>query len=138
MRDAGASRDHPHARPSTEGGALAWFQDVLRHLAVNDREMVAELHAPGCADIVDTLDARELALARVASLVAADGSVATFRWTVGDALEAGVSPEKVVGVLLAVAPLVGFARVATTAPRSRSLSTTTSRPRSRSSSPDRR
>jgi alkylhydroperoxidase/carboxymuconolactone decarboxylase family protein YurZ len=103
--------------PSKGWRSVAWFQDVLRHLAVNDRAMVAELHAPGCAGIVDTLDARELALARVASLVATDGSVATFRWTVGDALEAGVSPEKIVGVLLAVAPLVGFARVATTAPK---------------------
>ena len=111
------SRDDAHARSLERVALVAWFQDVLRHLAVNDRAMVAELHAPGCAGIVDTLDARELALARVASLVATDGSVATFRWTVGDALEAGVSPEKIVGVLLAVAPLVGFARVATTAPK---------------------
>ena len=96
---------------------MAWFQDVLRHLAVNDRRMLAELHAPGCADAITTLDAKELALARLASLVAVDGPVETFRWTVGDALEAGVSPDKVVGVLLAVAPLVGFARVATTAPK---------------------
>lgn len=96
---------------------MAWFQDVLRHLAVNDRQMVAELHAPGCADTTPGLDARDLALARVASLVAADAPVETFRWNVGDALEAGVSPDEVVGVLLAVAPLVGFARVATTAPK---------------------
>ena len=96
---------------------MAWFQDVLRHLAVNDRRMVASLQAPGAADRRPTLDAREVALARVASLVAADASVETFRWTVGDALEAGMSPDEVVGVLLAVAPLVGFARVATTAPK---------------------
>jgi 4-carboxymuconolactone decarboxylase len=105
----------PTARPKV--ARMAWFQDVLRDLAVNDRQMMVELQAPGCADACTTLDPRELALARVASLVAADAPVETFRWTVGDALEAGVSPDEVVGVLLAVAPLVGFARVATTAPK---------------------
>ena len=96
---------------------MAWFQEALRDLAVNDRAMLAELHATGCADKCSPLDARELALVRVASLVAADGPVDTFRWTVGDALEAGASADKIVAVLLAVAPLVGFARVAMTAPK---------------------
>ena len=80
--------------------------------------MLAELHRAGLpGQVFTTLDAQELALARVASLLPSDGPVETFRWTVGDALEAGASADKIVGVLLAVAPLVGFARVATTAPK---------------------
>ena len=96
---------------------MAWFQEALRDLAVNDRTMLAELQTPGAGDMCSPLDAKEIALARVASLVASDGPVDTFRWTVGDALEAGASADKIVAVLLAVAPLVGFARVAMTAPK---------------------
>jgi alkylhydroperoxidase/carboxymuconolactone decarboxylase family protein YurZ len=96
---------------------MAWFHEALRELAVNDRAMLAELQTSGSGDACSALDPEEIALARVASLVAADGPVDTFRWTVGDALEAGASADKVVAVLLAVAPLVGFARVAMTAPK---------------------
>ena len=96
---------------------MAWFQEVLRHLAVNDRQMLGQLHVPDRIAGTPALDAREVALVRIASLVASDGPVETFRWNVGDALDAGASADMVVGVLIAVAPLVGFARVATTAPK---------------------
>lgn len=92
------------------------YQEILRDLVVNDRRLLARLSgrdpaaSEGCA-----LEPKTLALVRVASLVAADGPVETFRWTVGDALESGADEREVVGVLLSVASLVGVARVAATA-----------------------
>jgi alkylhydroperoxidase/carboxymuconolactone decarboxylase family protein YurZ len=90
----------------------------LRDLVVNDRLLLARLSAPDpAADLGCHLDQKTLALVRVASLVAADGPAETFRWTIGDALDAGADEDEVVGVLLAVASLVGVARVAATAPK---------------------
>lgn len=94
---------------------MAGYQEVLRHLAVNDRRLMAGLGDFEPAVDACALDPKTRALVRVASLVARDGSAETFRWTIDDALRAGASDEEVVGVLLAVAPLVGVARVSTTA-----------------------
>lgn len=92
------------------------YQDVLRCLAVNDRRFVAdELAIDRHPERAVTLDAKSRALVRVAALVARDGSVETFRWTIGDALDAGADADEVVGVLLAVAPLIGVARVVASA-----------------------
>ncbi len=49
--------------------------------------------------------------------MALDGAAQTFRWTIGDALAAGVTPDEVVELVLSVAPLVGAARIANTAPK---------------------
>ena len=40
-----------------------------------------------------------------------------FRWTIGDALELGVTPDEIVGLMLAIAPIVGAARIVNTAPK---------------------
>lgn len=92
------------------------YQEVLRGLVVNDRRLLARLSVPGSsAEGSCDLDPKTKALVRVSALVVTDGSVETFRWTVGDALESGADADEVVGVLLAVAGLVGAARVAATA-----------------------
>lgn len=93
------------------------YQEVLRHLAVNDRRLLTGLSGVDeTADLWRHLDPRTTALVRVASLAAAGGPVETFRWTIQDALEAGADEDEVVAVLLAIAPLVGVARVAAIAP----------------------
>ncbi len=92
------------------------YEDILRHLVVNDRRFFAEeLYRDHQAGEVCGLDDRCRALARVAALVAHDGSAETFRWTVGDALEAGAMPDEIVGTMLAIAPLVGTASIVGTA-----------------------
>jgi alkylhydroperoxidase/carboxymuconolactone decarboxylase family protein YurZ len=63
------------------------------------------------------LDDKSKSLARVAALLAHDGSAQTFRWTVGDALDAGWTPDEIVRVLLAIAPLIGMATIVNTAPK---------------------
>jgi alkylhydroperoxidase/carboxymuconolactone decarboxylase family protein YurZ len=93
------------------------YQEVLRHLAVNDRRLFAGLaRVDAAAGCPGPLDARTSALVRIASLVAVGGPVGTFRWAIQEALDAGADEDDVVGVLLAIAPFVGVARLSSVAP----------------------
>ena len=62
------------------------------------------------------LDARTFALVKVAALIALDAPPASYGWQIANALEAGVTPEELVGVLRAIAPQVGGPRVIAAAP----------------------
>jgi alkylhydroperoxidase/carboxymuconolactone decarboxylase family protein YurZ len=61
---------------------------------------------------VSTLDPRTLMLVRIAALVSVDAPPASYLLNIGAAGEIGVDEEQVRGVLTAVAPIVGTARVA--------------------------
>jgi 4-carboxymuconolactone decarboxylase len=61
------------------------------------------------------LDQETYLLTRVAALVAMDASPASYLLNVGAAEELGVPWEKIQGVLVAVAPVVGSARVVSAA-----------------------
>lgn len=65
---------------------------------------------------VSGLDERTFALVKIAALIALDAPPASYAWQVGNALEAGVSPEDILGVLRAVAPQVGGPRAIAAAP----------------------
>jgi alkylhydroperoxidase/carboxymuconolactone decarboxylase family protein YurZ len=56
------------------------------------------------------LDSRAFALVKIAALIALDAPPASYAWQIGNALEDGVTPEDIVGVLRAVAPQVGGPR----------------------------
>jgi alkylhydroperoxidase/carboxymuconolactone decarboxylase family protein YurZ len=62
------------------------------------------------------LDARTFALARIAALIALDGPPASYAAQVANAVDAGASAEDILGVLRAVAPQVGTAKVVAAAP----------------------
>jgi hypothetical protein len=62
-----------------------------------------------------TLDAESVMIARIAALVAVDAPPVSYLVNLGAAGEAGVDAETVQGVLIAVAPIVGTARVASAA-----------------------
>jgi hypothetical protein len=62
-----------------------------------------------------TLDEQTMMLVRVAALVAVDAPPASYMLNLGAAGEVGVSSDQVVGVLAAVAPIVGTPRVAAAA-----------------------
>lgn len=96
---------------------MATYHDILRMLVVNDLGLMAALQTEGEASDLAPLDARSRSIARLAATVAHDGSVQTFSWTVGDALDRGVTPDEIIGVMLAIAPLVGGARIVNTAPK---------------------
>ncbi|HEY1592663.1 MAG TPA: carboxymuconolactone decarboxylase family protein [Solirubrobacteraceae bacterium] len=83
----------------------------------------------GDADILDTviglreanregsgLDPRTFALVKIASLIALDAPPASYAWQVAAALDDGVTPEEILGVLRAVAPQVGGPKVIAAAP----------------------
>jgi 4-carboxymuconolactone decarboxylase len=62
------------------------------------------------------LDPRSFALVKIAALVALDAPPASYAWQVANALDDGVTPEEILGVLQAVAPQVGGPRVIAAAP----------------------
>jgi 4-carboxymuconolactone decarboxylase len=82
-----------------------------------DETPVLNLLAAMTAESMETssLDAQSLMLARLAALVAVDAPPASYLLNLGAAGEAGVDEEQVRGVLAAVAPVVGTARVASAA-----------------------
>jgi alkylhydroperoxidase/carboxymuconolactone decarboxylase family protein YurZ len=61
------------------------------------------------------LDPKTLMLVRIAGLIAVDAPPASYLLNVGIAGEAGVDAEQVQGVLIALAPIVGTARIASAA-----------------------
>jgi 4-carboxymuconolactone decarboxylase len=82
-----------------------------------DETPVLNLLAAMTAESMETssLDEQSLMLARLAALVAVDAPPASYLLNLGAAGEAGVDEEQVRGVLAAVAPVVGTARVASAA-----------------------
>jgi 4-carboxymuconolactone decarboxylase len=59
-----------------------------------------------------TLDDEKLMLVRIAALVAVDAPPASYLLNIGAAGDVGIDADQVQGVLAAVAPIVGTARVA--------------------------
>jgi len=76
---------------------------------------VLDLLASMTADSLEasSLDSDELMLVRLAALVAADAPPASYVLNLGAASELGFELEDVQGVLAAIAPIVGTARIAT-------------------------
>ncbi len=62
------------------------------------------------------LDPRAFALVKIASLIAIDAPPASYAWQVANAIDDGVTPEDILGVLRAVAPQVGLPKVVAAAP----------------------
>ena len=75
---------------------------------------VLDLLANMTADSVEAsdLDAETLMLVRIAALAAVDAPAVSYLLNLGAASEVGVDAEQVRGVLAAIAPIVGTARVA--------------------------
>ena len=65
-----------------------------------------------------SLDVETLMLVRIAALVAVDAPVASYLLNLGAASELDIDPEQVRGVLAAVAPIVGTARIVSAATKS--------------------
>jgi alkylhydroperoxidase/carboxymuconolactone decarboxylase family protein YurZ len=62
------------------------------------------------------LDPRTFALVKIAALIALDAPPASWAWQLGAALADDVTPEDILGVLVAVAPQVGGPKVVAAAP----------------------
>ncbi len=73
-------------------------------------DLLAKMTADSIA--ASDLDAETLMLVRIAALVAVDAPPASYLLNIGAASEIGIEAEQIRGVLAAVAPIVGTARVA--------------------------
>ena len=62
------------------------------------------------------LDPRTFSLVKVAALIALDAPPASYVWQVSNALDAGCTPDELVGVLRAIAPQVGGPKLVAAAP----------------------
>ena len=72
-------------------------------------DTLAEITAVSIAN--SNLAPRELMLARIAALAAVDAPPASYLLNAGTASDVGITLDDVQGVLIAVAPLIGTARV---------------------------
>jgi 4-carboxymuconolactone decarboxylase len=87
-------------------------EELFRRMAINDEATVeAVLHTHLTEHHGSGLDAKTHALVRLAGLVALQASSSSYEWSVTAALAAGASDEEIVGVLVALAPVAGTARV---------------------------
>ena len=75
---------------------------------------VLDLLGKMTADSIEasSLDAEALVLTRIAALVAMDAPPASYMLNLGAASEIGIDAEQIRGVLAAIAPIVGTARIA--------------------------
>jgi 4-carboxymuconolactone decarboxylase len=62
------------------------------------------------------LDPRSYSLVKIAALVALDAPPASYLWQIANALDAGATPNEIMGVLRAIAPQVGGPKVVAAAP----------------------
>lgn len=87
-------------------------EELLRRLAMNEDAAVQATLRIQLSDDGDAgLDARTVALVRLAALVALPASPQSYEWGVSAAFAAGANDDEVVGILSAVAPVVGVARI---------------------------
>jgi 4-carboxymuconolactone decarboxylase len=92
-------------------------EEAVKGLMTHNVDIIGSLLAMQIDNVEDSgLDPKTHALVRIAALVATDAAPASYMWQVGVALESGVTPEEILGVLIALAPTVGMARVVAAAP----------------------
>jgi 4-carboxymuconolactone decarboxylase len=99
------------------GDGMADHEERLRRLALHDQSFVESVLAMDRDDVeASGLDAKTHALVRLAALLAADATPASCHCTVTVALSAGATPDEVVGVLIALTPVIGLTRAVAAAP----------------------
>jgi alkylhydroperoxidase/carboxymuconolactone decarboxylase family protein YurZ len=96
------------------------YTDRLRRLSLHDERVAAEgVRAQGnpTPELEMVLDAKALALARLAALVAVGGSVPSYGAQADAAVEAGATAAEMVDVLIGLVPVVGLPCVVAAAPK---------------------
>lgn len=92
------------------------YFDHLRQLSIDD-DRDTDAARPHDDRAPDDLDAKTRSLVRLGALVAGSAPSPSIRKEVDAAVSAGASSYEIVGVLDAIAPIVGRPRVVTAAPR---------------------
>ncbi len=92
-------------------------QQKLSGLSAHDVDVIEELIGlRKAAGEASGLDTRTFALVQIATLIALDAPPASYAFQIANALEEGVTPEDILGVLRAVALQVGAPKVVAAAP----------------------
>ena len=90
------------------------MEDLIRRLALNDERAVAAVMVPstaGATALPEKLDAKTEALVRLGAVLASNGTTATCRLSAEQARRAGATDQEMIGVLVAVGPAIGLARL---------------------------
>jgi len=92
-------------------------EEKLLRLVLHDEEFIEEILGVGKDNLeASRCDRRTHALIRLGALLALDAPSVLYQWNVEEAFAAGVTPDEIVGCLIAVAPLIGIPRVVAAAP----------------------
>ena len=84
----------------------------MRRLAVHDEVVLEAVLRTNLSAVGDSgLDAKTGELVRLAGCIASQAPPQSYEWSVTAALDAGATVDEIVGVMLALAPVVGIARV---------------------------
>jgi 4-carboxymuconolactone decarboxylase len=98
-------------------GQTVRFQEILRRLTMIDEGFVEDQAVLGLGlTRVSALDAKAVALLRLAASATIGAPGECLQWSAGRALAAGATEEEIAEVLLAIAPVAGLARVVAAAP----------------------
>jgi 4-carboxymuconolactone decarboxylase len=92
------------------------YTERLRRLAINDAQLVRDCVGGGGGESGE-IDARTLALVRLAALIAVGGAVPSYGAQADAAVDAGATVAEIVDVLVGVVPIVGLPRVVAAAPK---------------------
>ena len=85
-------------------------------MALGDERFVKDVLAMQLTNVeASDLDPKTHALVRLGALIALDASQSSFQWNAATALASGATVDEIVGVLIAVAPNVGLARIVSAA-----------------------
>lgn len=89
----------------------------LQRLALNDEAIVASLLGAKLGlDASSGLDAKTVALVRLAAVLVLGAPPMTCQWATQAALAVGATDDEIVATLIAVAPIPGMARAVSAAP----------------------
>jgi 4-carboxymuconolactone decarboxylase len=87
-------------------------EELLRRLAVHDEVVLESVLGAYISAVGGSgLDTKTGGLVRLAGCVASQASPQSYEWSVTASIEAGATLEEVVGVLVALAPVIGVCRV---------------------------
>jgi alkylhydroperoxidase/carboxymuconolactone decarboxylase family protein YurZ len=96
---------------------VAELEERLRRLGIQDEDVIESLFATRLDNIeASGLDPKTHALVRLGALVALGAAPVSFQSNVESAIAAGATDEEIVGALIAVAPVIGLARVISATP----------------------
>ena len=96
---------------------MAELEERLRRLGIQDEAVIESLFATRLDNLESSgLDPKTHALVRLGALLAIGAAPVSFHSNVEAALAAGATDDEILGALIAVAPVIGLAKVVSATP----------------------